>query len=380
MYLRMKVNQHRNLVKQAMSKQTYNFCAGPAALPRQVMLKAQQELLDWQGLGISVMEISHRSNEYQALAEKAESDLRKLMNISDEHAVLFLAGGASIQFSNIPMCLLAPDKTAEYISNGMWSSKAAKEAKRYGLVNQINAVEIDDSGMRSLNNELYWDRTEKTVYTHYTPNETIEGIRFEAIPKSNGPIIADMSSCILSEQFNINDFDMIYAGAQKNIGPAGMSIVVIKHSLIEQMNFDRVPNVFNYQAQAKNGSMINTPPTYAWYLSSLVFEWLIEQGGVAEMEKLALQKSSMLYHCIDQDGFYRNPIATKDRSRMNIPFILQDDSLNEVFVKEAKAANLVGLEGHRSVGGMRASLYNSMPVEGVQSLISFMTNFKNRHG
>jgi len=363
-----------------MSKQTYNFCAGPAALPRQVMSKAQEELLDWQGMGISVMEISHRSNEYQALAEKAETNLRKLLNIGDEHAVLFLAGGASIQFSNIPMCLLAPDKTAEYISNGMWSIKAAKEATRYGSVNQINAVDIDSTGIRSLNNRQSWDRTENPAYTHYTPNETIEGLRFSTIPESNGPVIADMSSSILSEQLNINNFDMIYAGAQKNIGPAGMSIVIIKHSLIQQMNFDRVPNVFNYDIQAKNGSMINTPPTYAWYLSSLVFEWLVEQGGVAEMEKQALQKSTMLYQCIDQDDFYRNPIAVNDRSRMNIPFILKDNSLNDVFVREAKAANLVGLEGHRSVGGMRASLYNSMPVDGVQSLISFMTEFKNKHG
>ena len=363
-----------------MSKQTYNFCAGPAALPRQVMLKAQQELIDWKGLGISVMEISHRSKEYQALAEKAESDLRKLMNINSEHAVLFLAGGASIQFSNIPMCLLGPDKTAEYISNGMWSTKAAKEAKRYGLVNQINAVDIDSTGTRTLNSEESWARTEKPAYTHYTPNETIEGIRFESVPKSNGPIIADMSSSILSEQLNINEFDMIYAGAQKNIGPAGMSIVIIKRDLIEQMDFARVPNVFNYQVQVSNGSMTNTPPTYAWYLSSLVFEWLLEQGGVAQMEKLARQKSSMLYQCIDQDDFYRNPITVKNRSRMNIPFILKNDSLNDIFVKEAKIAQLVGLEGHRSVGGMRASLYNSMPIEGVELLTSFMLDFKNRYG
>ena len=362
-----------------MTKQTYNFCAGPAALPRQVMLKAQEELLDWQGLGISVMEISHRSNEYQALAQKAENDLRKLMNISDDHAVLFIAGGASIQFSNLPMCLLAPQQTAEYISNGVWSAKAAKEAKRYGLVNEINAVDINN-GLRSLNDQSSWDRTSLPAYTHYTPNETIEGMRFASVPKSNGPIIADMSSSILSEQLNMSDFDMIYAGAQKNIGPAGMSIVIIKHSLIEKMNFDRVPNVFNYKIQASNGSMVNTPPTYAWYLSSLVFEWLLEQGGVAAMEKLAIEKSSMLYQCIDQDDFYRNPIALKDRSRMNIPFILQDETLNDVFLKAAKAADLVGLEGHRSVGGMRASLYNSMPVEGVSALIAFMIDFKNKYG
>lgn len=359
---------------------TYNFCAGPAALPKPVLLKAQQELLDWQGLGISVMEISHRSAEYKALAEKAEADLRKLMGIGDDYAVLFLHGGASHQFANIPMSLLDKTKTAEYITNGMWSNKAAIEASRFGHVNQINALDINQEGMRSLTDPAQWKRSDNAVYTHYTPNETIEGIYFNQVPTNGAPIVADMSSCILSEEIDINQFDLIYAGAQKNIGPAGMTIVIVKRSLFNLMNFDGLPNIFNYQKQSENGSMINTPPTYAWYLASLVFEWLIELGGVAEMGKRSQQKASILYSCIDQDDFYRNPIAVKDRSKMNVPFILKDESLNTQFLNLAKSEGLVGLEGHRSVGGMRASLYNSMPVQGVEALTDFMLHFKKQFG
>ena len=363
-----------------MTDQTFNFCAGPAALPKPVMDKAQKELLDWQGLGISVMEISHRSAEYKALAEKAERNLRQLMGISDDHAVLFLHGGASHQFSNIPMSLLHSEREAEYLSNGMWSGKAAVEAARYGKVNDINIVQIEENGNRVITDPASWNRSNKPAYTHYTPNETIEGIRIGGKLESEGPVVADMSSCILSETIDMNDYDLIYAGAQKNIGPAGMTIVVVKRSLFEQMNFDRLPKVFNYQEQAKQGSMLNTPPTYAWYLASLVFDWLLEQGGVAQMEKLSIEKSSLLYNCIDEDDFYTNPIAIKDRSRMNIPFILKDDGLNSVFLEKATEAKLVGLKGHRSVGGMRASLYNSMPIEGVQVLTQFMRDFKQQYG
>ena len=363
-----------------MTTPTYNFCAGPAALPQPVMDKAQQELLDWQGLGISVMEISHRSDQYKALADKAEQDLRQLLGIGNEHAVLFLHGGASHQFSNIPMSLLHSNQHAEYLCNGVWSNKAAKEAARFGTVNQINVLEIDSQGHRSLTQPATWQRSVAPVYTHYTPNETIEGIRFANEITSEGEVVADMSSCILSETIDINRFGLIYAGAQKNIGPAGMTIVIVKKALFELMDFSRLPGVFNYQEQAKQGSMINTPPTYAWYLASLVFDWLLSQGGVAQMEKLALQKSAMLYDCIDEDGFYTNPIAIKDRSRMNIPFILPDESLNKVFLEKATQAHLVGLEGHRSVGGMRASLYNSMPIAGVQALTDFMRDFRRQYG
>ncbi|WP_444994180.1 3-phosphoserine/phosphohydroxythreonine transaminase [Aliikangiella sp. IMCC44359] len=359
---------------------TFNFCAGPAALPQSVMLKAQQELLDWKGLGVSVMEVSHRSSEYQELANKAESDLRALMGIGEQHAVLFMHGGATHQFSNIPMGLLNSDVEAEYITNGIWSDKAADEASRFGRVNKINAICTDENNLRSLIEQDCWERSSSPVYTHYTPNETIEGLRFEQAVSSKGPLVADMSSCILSENIDVNDFDFIYAGAQKNIGPAGMTLVIVKHSLIEQMNFEHLPRVLNYQIQSKQGSMLNTPPTFAWYLASLVFEWLIEQGGVVKMEELAIEKSKMLYDFIDRDEFYHNPVAIKNRSRMNIPFIIQDSNLNPVFIQQATEAGLVGLKGHRSVGGMRASLYNSMPIEGVSALIDFMQQFKQKYG
>ena len=368
-----------------MSLPTYNFCAGPAALPKAVLEQAQRELLDWQGLGVSVMEISHRSAEYQAMAGKAEADIRELMNISDEYAVLFLHGGASLQFSNIPMALLqhrSADNSAraDYLCNGIWSTKAAKEALRFGKINPIDMVEIDQKGNRSLIDISSRPTSNNPVYTHYTPNETIEGLRYTSIPVNSGPLVVDLSSCILSEQINVNDFDLIYAGAQKNIGPAGLTIVIVKRSLFEKMNFDKTPKSFNYREQAKQKSMINTPATYTWYLASLVFEWLKEQGGVEQMENLAIEKSQILYDCIDEDDFYRNPVAVKDRSRMNIPFILKDDGLNKQFLDQAKQANLVGLKGHRSVGGMRASLYNSMPVKGVKALTEFMFEFKTKNG
>jgi len=371
-------------IKTNMTSPTYNFCAGPAALPRSVLEKAQRELLDWQGLGVSVMEISHRSPEYQALAHKAESDFRELMAINDDYAVLFLHGGATLQFSNIAMSLLQNREDsgaeAEYLCNGIWSTKAAKEAARFGKVNAVEVMEIDAQGNRSLVDLAQVSRSSNPIYTHYTPNETIEGLRFANLPKTSGALIADLSSCILSEQINVNDFDLIYAGAQKNIGPAGLTIVVVKKSLFEQMNFDSAPSVFNYQQQARQGSMINTPATYSWYLASLVFDWLKEQGGVEQMEKSGIEKSELLYACIDEDDFYRNPIAIKDRSRMNIPFILKDERLNKQFLEEAKRANLVGLAGHRSIGGMRASLYNAMPLDGVEALTRFMQAFKQKQG
>lgn len=363
-----------------MSNQTYNFCAGPAALPKPVMEAAQRELLDWQGLGISVMEISHRSAEYQQLAKQAEANLRQLLGISSDYAVLFLQGGASLQFSNIPMSLLGEGREAEYLSNGVWSGKAAAEAARFGKVNKIDVINIDSDGTRSLTEPATWNRSESPVYTHYTPNETIEGIRFDQVVETPGALVADLSSSILSEQINVSDYDFIYAGAQKNIGPSGMTIVIVKRELFAQMDFSQLPKILNYELQAEQASMVNTPPTYTWYLASLVFEWLLGQGGVAKMEQLAKQRASLLYGCIDEDDFYRNPIAVKDRSRMNVPFILRDESLNDSFLKQAQQAGLIGLKGHRSVGGMRASIYNSMPVEGVEVLTEFMREFKRVHG
>lgn len=375
-----------------MTDSVYNFCAGPSALPQVVMQKAQAEFLNWQGLGVSVMEMSHRSDEYQALAKKAEANFRQLLSINDDYTVLFLHGGATLQFSNIPMSLCSQgahdnqrthnnkNAQAEYICNGMWSSKAATEAARFGNVHTIDVVGTDDNGIRFLKPVEAWQRASDPIYIHYTPNETIEGIRFPEPIKSSHPVVADMSSCILSEQIEIDDYDFIYAGAQKNIGSAGLTIAVIKRELFAKMNFQTCPKTFNYVEQDKQGSMVNTPPTFAWYLASLVFEWVVEQGGVNEMEKRALEKSQLLYQCIDEDDFYTNPIAIKDRSRMNVPFIMQDESLNKTFLSQAKENNLVGLAGHRSVGGMRASLYNSMSVAGVKALTDFMREFKQRYG
>ncbi|PHS14755.1 MAG: hypothetical protein COA86_15275 [Kangiella sp.] len=361
--------------------ETYNFCAGPAGLPKVVLEKAQAEMLDWQGLGASVMEISHRSAEYKALAQKAEADFRELLNIGDSHAVLFLHGGATQQFSNIPMTLLShSNREAEYLSNGVWSEKAVAEAKRFGKVNSIDIVRQNDKGEYYTSDLADCQRSEDPVYTHFTPNETIEGFRISCVPKTNGAVIADLSSSILSEVLNIDDYDLIYAGAQKNIGPAGMTVVIIKKSLFENMNFDSSPQTFNYQLQAEKESMLNTPATYSWYLASLVFEWLKEQGGVAQMEKNAIAKSGLLYNLIDSDGFYLNPIVKEHRSRMNVRFALQDESLNDLFLSEAKKANLIGLKGHRSIGGMRASIYNAVSVDAVKVLVSFMEHFRARHG
>jgi len=362
------------------SAATYNFCAGPAALPKAVLQQAQRELLDWKGLGVSVMEISHRSEDYQQLATQAERRFRQLLNINQDYAVLFLQGGATLQFSNIAMALLNPSNHAEYLCNGIWSNKAAVEASRFGRVAQLNVMQLDADGNRSLIDLSTIERPKNPAYTHFTPNETIEGLRFSQLPQTDGALVADLSSCILSEQLKLSDYDLIYAGAQKNIGPAGLTLVIVKREFFSQMNFDQCPSIFNYQKQDENGSMINTPATYSWYLAALVFEWLEQQGGVAAMEQLAIDKSTLLYQCIDQDDFYTNPIAKKDRSRMNIPFILKDDSLNASFLNEAKAEQLVGLKGHRSVGGMRASLYNAMPLEGVKALTEFMLQFKVRYG
>jgi phosphoserine aminotransferase len=363
-----------------MTNDVYNFSAGPAVLPKSVLLKAQQDLVDWQGCGISVMEMSHRSETYQSIAQQAESDLRELLDISQDYAVLFLQGGATQQFSNIPMTLLPKAGVAEYWVNGSWSKKASAEAKRFGQVDSLELLNIDDSGLYSLVDPKDLSRPSEPVYTHYTTNETIEGLKFSSVPETTSPLIADMSSCILSEALDMNQFDLIYAGAQKNIGPAGICIVIVKKSLFEKMSFDALPKVFNYQVQYENGSMLNTPPTYAWYLSGLVFQWIKEQGGVATMQEQAKQRAELLYSCIDADDFYFNPIAKKDRSLMNIPFRIKDESLEKLFLEQAGQNHLINLKGHRSIGGMRASLYNAMPMQGVQTLVDFMQDFRQQQG
>lgn len=356
----------------------YNFCAGPAALPTAVLEKAQQELLDWQGKGLSIMEMSHRSADYVAVAEKAEADLRKLMNIPENYKVLFLQGGASLQFSAIPLNLLGKNSKADYIHTGIWSEKALKEAKRYGDINVVEAgIKVD--GKFAISEQSEWNLSDNAAYVHYADNETIGGLQFAGIPDVKAPLVCDYSSSILSAPLDVTKFGLIYAGAQKNIGPAGLTIVIIRDDLLDQAK-PEIPSILKYGDQAKNGSMVNTPSTYAWYLSGLVFEWLLEQGGVEAIYKVNLEKAQLLYGYIDSSDFYNNPIAIPNRSIMNVPFTLADEALEKQFLKEAEANHLLNLAGHRSVGGMRASIYNAVPLEGVQALINFMDDFAKRNG
>ena len=356
----------------------YNFCAGPAALPTAVLEKAQQEMLDWQGKGLSIMEMSHRSNDYVAVAEKAEADLRKLMNIPENYKVLFLQGGASLQFSAIPLNLLGKNNKADYIHTGIWSEKALKEAKRYGDINIIEASTLID-GKHAITEQSTWNLSDHAAYVHYADNETSGGLQFAAVPEVNAPLVCDFSSSILSAPLDVSKFGLIYAGAQKNIGPAGLTIVIIRDDLLDQAK-PEIPSILKYGDQAKNGSMVNTPATYAWYLSGLVFEWLLEQGGVDVIYKINQEKAKLLYGYIDASDFYNNPIAITNRSMMNVPFTLADEALEKTFLKEAEQKHLLNLAGHRSVGGMRASIYNAVPLEGVQALVNFMDDFAKRHG
>ncbi|WP_435932926.1 3-phosphoserine/phosphohydroxythreonine transaminase [Moraxella bovoculi] len=355
-----------------------NFCAGPASMPTAVLEKAQNEMLDWRGTGASVMEISHRSADYIEIASKAEADLRKLMNISDDYAVLFLQGGAALQFSAIPLNLLNGG-TADYLNTGAWSEKAYKEAKRYenlGL-GKVNLVATGNGA--DVPTQDSWQLTGGAAYFHYCPNETIHGVQIFETPKVNAPIVADMSSCILSEPINVNDFGMIYAGAQKNIGPAGLTLVIIRKDLLEQA-LSWCPNIMNYKNQFDNDSMLNTPSTYAWYLSGLVFEWLLDNGGVEAIAKINRAKAQTLYRAIDKSDFYRNTVNPKHRSIMNVPFQLADTKLDKLFLEESKKAGLLNLKGHRVVGGMRASIYNAITLEQVESLVDFMKAFEQKHG
>ncbi len=354
----------------------YNFCAGPAALPEEVLKQARDELLDWHGHGMSVMEMSHRSKDYVSIAETAEQDLRDLLGISDDYAVLFLQGGASQQFTMIPMNLLNKGETADYVNTGQWSIKAIAEAKRYGNVNVVASSE--DRNFSYVPAQDSWNRSKDAVYLHYTPNETIGGVEFPFIPQSDVPLVADYSSTILSRPLDVSKFGLIYAGAQKNIGPAGIVVVIIRRDLIGRVG--GLAPMLDYKVHADNASMYNTPPTYSWYLAGLVFQWLKRQGGLAAMEALNQRKAGKLYDYIDNSGFYSNPVAKPDRSWMNVPFVLADAALDKQFLKQADEARLLNLAGHRSVGGMRASLYNAVPEAAVDALIEFMKDFAKRNG
>jgi len=351
----------------------FNFCAGPAALPTPVLERARDEMLSYQGLGVSIMEMSHRDPRFQAVATKAESDLRKLLTIPDDYAVLFSQGGASAQFSAIPLNLMGLGDRADYLVTGTWSKKAAQEAQKFLNVNQVaeSAVQVP------LTSD--WQLSEDAGYFHYAANETIGGIEIFDTPKVGKPLVVDMSSTILSRPINVNEFDVIYAGAQKNIGPAGLTIIIVKRALLGFAS-RHCPSTMNWQNLDQNGSMFNTPATYSWYLASLVFEWLLDQGGLAAIDKINQRKANKLYSFVDQSEFYSNPVTPSQRSTMNVPFLLADPGLDQRFIQEAEAVGLMNLKGHRSVGGMRASIYNAVSEEAVDALIAFMGEFERRYG
>ncbi len=354
----------------------YNFCAGPAALPEAVLLQAQQEIADWHGRGLSVMEMSHRSSEFVGIAEQAEADLRELLQVGDDYAVLFLQGGASTQFAAAPLNLSAPDSVVDYVNTGEWSKKAIKEAQRFCNVNVVASAEAGN--FSSIPDFSDWQLSDNAAYLHYTPNETIGGVEFSWIPDVKAPLVADMSSTILSRPLEVNRFGIIYAGAQKNIGPAGLTLVIADQDMLGRAR-DVTPAMLDYKVQADAGSMYNTPPTYAWYLAGLVFSWLKDQGGLAAMEQINRRKAGKLYRAIDDSDFYSNPVAVADRSLMNVPFTLSDSALDKAFLQQSEEAGLLNLKGHRSVGGMRASIYNAVTEEAVDSLIAFMRDFEQRN-
>lgn len=353
----------------------YNFSAGPAAMPLEVLEKAQKELVDFRGKGLSVMEMSHRSPEYLEIFNKAMSDLRNLMQIPEEYAVLFLQGGASSQFSMVPLNLFSQNRTADYVNTGMWSKKAIAEARRFGRVNVVASSEDKMfSYIPSLAPEMFDPGAD---YVHITTNNTIYGTRYARLPDTGGvPLVTDMSSNILGEVYDVRRFGLIYAGAQKNIGPAGLTVVIVRKELLGHA-LDITPVMFNYAVQVENDSMYNTPPCYAIYMAGLVFEWLLERGGVAEMEKLNRAKADLLYNFLDNSTMFRSTVESEFRSLMNVPFVTGSDELDARFVKEAATHGLKTLKGHRTVGGMRASIYNAMPYEGVKALVDFMARFEH---
>ena len=355
----------------------HNFCAGPAALPLAVLERAQRELLDWSYSGASVMEVSHRSSEFVSVADRAESSLRRLLEISDDYAVLFLQGGASLQFASVPLNLAAKDQVMDQVVTGQWSKKAFAEQQRFGAVNLV--ASSADQNFASIPQQDSWQRDPTAAYLHYCPNETIGGLEFGFVPDSDVPLVADMSSTILSRPVDVDRFGVIYAGAQKNIGPAGLCLVIVRRELLGRAR-PETPAMLNWQIAAENDSMYNTPPTFAIYLAGLVFEWLEELGGLEKMEAINRRKAEKLYALIDESGFYANPVEQISRSLMNVPFALADDALDTVFLKEAEAKQLLNLKGHRSVGGMRASLYNAVEESSVDALCSFMRDFEQRHG
>tara|TARA_R110002020_G_scaffold136783_4_gene305411 strand:+ start:21814 stop:22845 length:1032 start_codon:yes stop_codon:yes gene_type:complete len=343
-----------------------------------VLKQAQAELLDWQGKGLSVMEMSHRSEEFTRVAETAEQDLRDLLSVPDDYKVLFLQGGASQQFAQIPLNFMAEDGSADYIDTGIWSAKAIEEAQRFGHVNVAASAKAYDYFAIPGQND--WQLSDNAAYVHYTPNETIGGLEFGWIPEvGDTPLIADVSSTILSRPLDVSKFGMLYAGAQKNIGPSGLVVVIVREDLLGKARAS-CPTMLDYSVAAKNGSMYNTPPTFGWYLAGLIFKWVKEQGGLEAMERLNQTKQRTLYKAIDSSELYSNPINPVDRSWMNIPFRLADDRLDKPFLAGADERGLLNLKGHRSVGGMRASIYNAVGQDAVDALVAYMAEFERQRG
>jgi phosphoserine aminotransferase len=365
--------------KQNHVSRVWNFSAGPAALPLAVLERARDELLDWQGSGASVMEQSHRGQRFIAMAAEAEANLRALLAIPDDYAVLFLQGGATQHFAQIPMNLASEGDVADYIDSGHWSSKAINEASPYVKVNVAASAKADN--YRRLPSRASWQLDPRAAYVHYTPNETIHGVEFHDVPDTGAvPLVADMSSNILSQPLDISRFGLIYAGAQKNIGPAGLVVMIIRRDLLQRPGRP-MARIFRYAEHAAAHSMLNTPNTWGWYLAGLTFQWLLAQGGLAEMARANHAKAALLYQGIDDSGgYYCNPVEPAARSRMNVPFTLHDSALDTVFLRESEDAGLLALKGHKAVGGMRASLYNAVPLAAVEALTGFMREFTQRHG
>ena len=353
----------------------FNFSAGPAMLPAEVLARAGDEMLDWRGSGMSVMEMSHRGPEFISIYEEAERDLRGLLAVPKNYKILFLQGGATLQFAQIPMNLLRGKAKADYVVTGEWSKKAVKEAKNYCDV-AIAATSEDRDFTYA---PKKWNVRKDAAYVHYCSNETIGGVEFHETPKAEIPLVADASSHFLSRPMDVAKHGLIYAGAQKNAGPAGLTFVIVRDDLIGQV-VKGTPTVMDYKLQADADSMLNTPATYSMYIAGLVFKWLKQLGGIAAIEKRNVQKARLLYDYLDQSAFFKNPVAKEDRSRMNVPFTLRDSNLDSEFLKGATARGLIQLKGHRSVGGMRASIYNAMPIEGVQQLVEYMREFEQKHG
>ena len=356
----------------------YNFSPGPATLPLPVLEQAQAELLDWAGLGTSVLEVSHRGRAFMTAAETAEADLRSLLSIPEHYQVLFLQGGATGQFAAIPLNLTAPGDTADYLDTGIWSAKAIAEGRRYVTVNV--AADGKASGYNSVPPSSTWRMTPGARYLHYTANETISGVEIFEVPELPGvDLVADVSSTILSRPIPVDRYAVLYAGAQKNLGPAGLTVVIVRADLLGRAR-DATPSIMNYKGMAESGSMLNTPPTFAWYVTGLVLRWLKSEGGLEVMAERNARKAQALYDCIDSSGFYQNQVARNCRSRMNVTFHLPSEALEKEFLAAADAAGLANLAGHRAVGGLRASLYNAMPEAGVAALIDFMRDFARRRG